>query len=299
MFLQPVRRMVSLFRCSRGLAAAAVIRPNKSEHLPSEQLALQLGLPLLSACDLLSDKAVNMTFGLQYTDGQLGLHLLTPEPTARRRKSRSSVHRRRTPSMAPLVVDLETFLANRSGSELLVKACRGRRSQIGTVWDFTAGLGRDSAVLAAAGADHVRMFERDPVVAALLQDGLMRLQQGSDRAGLSSRLQLEQTDIMDWSGGQLEKLPDVVYLDPMFAVRSKSARVKREMRLLQRWLDETGCEEQTTDEEELLELARNTAQVRTVVKRHRHAAPLGGVSPSHTVEGTTNRFDIYLKNVRH
>jgi len=73
-------------------------------------------------------------------------------------------------------------------SELLVKACRGSRGQrLRSVWDLTAGLGRDSAVLAAAVANaasgggamptagSVVMFERCPVVAALLADAVDRI----------------------------------------------------------------------------------------------------------------------------
>ena len=64
--------------------------------------------------------------------------------------------------------------------ELLAKAVRpfGR-----TILDLIAGLGRDAAVLAAKGAEAVFLAERDPVVHALLRDGLRRLDLAANAGG--------------------------------------------------------------------------------------------------------------------
>lgn len=44
----------------------------------------------------------------------------------------------------------------------------------------------------------------------------------------------------------------------------------------------------------MLNRAREYALRRTVVKRPKNAPPLGNAPPSHSVEGSTNRFDVYL-----
>ncbi|MCP5682644.1 class I SAM-dependent methyltransferase, partial [Klebsiella pneumoniae] len=70
------------------------------------------------------------------------------------------------------------------------KAVGIKGSYLPDVVDATAGLGRDAFVLASVGC-RVRMLERNPVVAALLDDGLTRgyadLEIGS---WLQERLQL-------------------------------------------------------------------------------------------------------------
>ena len=60
-------------------------------------------------------------------------------------------------------------------SELLVKAARIKGlSRPVRIVDATAGLGEDSLLFAAAGFS-VRLYESDPVIAALLRDALARL----------------------------------------------------------------------------------------------------------------------------
>lgn len=63
--------------------------------------------------------------------------------------------------------------------------------------DATAGLGRDAFVLAALGC-RVRMVERHPVVAALLDDGLQRGYQDPEIGGwLRERLTLVHASSID------------------------------------------------------------------------------------------------------
>jgi hypothetical protein len=57
--------------------------------------------------------------------------------------------------------------------EAVAKAVGIKGSYLPDVVDATAGLGRDAFVLASVGC-RVRMLERNPVVAALLDDGLTR-----------------------------------------------------------------------------------------------------------------------------
>ncbi|NHW59468.1 class I SAM-dependent methyltransferase, partial [Escherichia coli] len=57
--------------------------------------------------------------------------------------------------------------------EAVAKAVGIKKDYLPDVVDATAGLGRDAFVLASIGCK-VRMVERHPVVAALLEDGLKR-----------------------------------------------------------------------------------------------------------------------------
>lgn len=158
------------------------------------------------------------------------------------------------------------------------------------VADLTAGLGEDAFVLAGLGA-RVLMLERHPVVGALLEDGLRRARQLAENAGTAAaieRMELILCDASAWLQGRTEQLcPDVIYLDPMFPERGKSARVRKEMQALQRIV---GGDEDSRD---LFELALDKARYRVVVKRPRHAPPVGPRPVSFTVSGRSTRYDVY------
>jgi 16S rRNA (guanine1516-N2)-methyltransferase len=86
-----------------------------------------------------------------------------------------------------------------------------------------------------------------------------------------------------------EEAPQVIYLDPMFPHRDKSALVKKEMRLFRPL---TGDDD---DAPALLEAALALATHRVVVKRPRKAPAIGGGAPAYVLEGKSSRFDIYPK----
>ena len=170
--------------------------------------------------------------------------------------------------------------------EAVAKAVGIKGGYLPNVVDATAGLGRDAFVLAALGC-RVRMLERHPVVAALLEDGLQRGYADSEIGGwLRERLTLlhvaSQQALSD-----IAPAPDVVYLDPMYPHRQKSAMVKKEMRVFQSLV---GADE---DADALLEPARRLAKKRIVVKRPDYAPPLAGVVTQSAVVTKSHRFDIY------
>lgn len=165
-----------------------------------------------------------------------------------------------------------------------------------TIADLTAGLGRDAFVLASLGSQ-VIMIERNIVVAALLLDGLVRLRKEAliDEVlkPVSERLTMRSIDGKDWLQS-LDKnsQPDVIYLDPMFPERNKSAKVKKEMAIFQKLV---GNDE---DAKGLLESALDMARYRVVVKRPRRALSLGGIKPGFSIEGKTTKYDVYpLKKI--
>ncbi len=161
----------------------------------------------------------------------------------------------------------------------------GKKPQLRVI-DATAGLGRDAFVLASAGA-HVTLVERNPAVAALLADGLRRAALDAQTADwLPARMQLVHLSALQ----ALATLPppDVVFLDPMFPPREKSALVKKEMRAFH---DVVGADD---DADALLAPALALPMHRVVVKRPGYADFLAGQKPTMSIEGKNNRFDVYV-----
>ena len=173
------------------------------------------------------------------------------------------------------------------GGELITRAANSK--QYHTVWDFTAGLGRDAFVLASAGM-RVALFERHPVVYALLRDGLQRASCDPDIAETVARMSLFGSDVLQ-NQEQLDTLsrPQIIYLDPMYPPAQKSAAVKKEMACFH-----TLVGPQEHESEDLLSLALSFASKRVVVKRPRLAQTLTSRKPDYNYSGKSTRFDVYV-----
>lgn len=171
----------------------------------------------------------------------------------------------------------------------IARACGLHQNPDLFILDATAGLGRDAFVLASLGA-RVSMVERNPFLYLLLQDALYRADQARvDDPALSqivTRLGLQVGDAREMSDMPAE-VPDVVYLDPMFPPRTKSAKVKADMQALHRLV---GSDDNA---DLMLDWARTKAHRRVVVKRPRHAPELAGRTADHQLVGKANRFDVY------
>lgn len=205
---------------------------------------------------------------------------------------RLELRKRDEPKLGGIFVDfVEGAMAHRrrfggGRGEAVAKAVGIKSGYLPVVVDATAGLGRDAFVLASLGC-RVQMFERHPVVAALLEDGLQRGYQNAEIGGwLRERLTLIHASSLEGLSSLAEK-PDVVYLDPMYPHRQKSALVKKEMRVFQTLV---GADE---DADGLLEPARRLAKKRIVVKRPDYAPPLAGIATQSAVVTKSHRFDIY------
>jgi 16S rRNA (guanine1516-N2)-methyltransferase len=172
------------------------------------------------------------------------------------------------------------------GKELLVQAVKVRKTVQPLLIDTTAGLGRDGFLLAAAGF-RVQMVECNPVVAALLEDGLERARRVAELAGIAERVHLVAGDALVYLP-TLTDQPDVIYLDPMFPERTKSAKVKQDLRLLQL------LDQKSTNPEQLLRLALTLRAKKVVVKRPLKGPHLLELPPSYMLKGKTIRFDVYV-----
>ena len=160
------------------------------------------------------------------------------------------------------------------------------------VLDATAGLGKDSFVLASLGCK-VTLLERSPIVQAILSDGLARAAdfaraQDPELFSLLQQMVLVTQDSSEYLV-QLDHaaFPDVIYLDPMFPERQKSADVKKDMAAFHSIV---GKDE---DADSLLPLALAHVNYRVVVKRPRKAPFLNNQTPSYQLEGKSSRYDIY------
>ncbi|SFU92973.1 16S rRNA (guanine(1516)-N(2))-methyltransferase RsmJ [Xenorhabdus koppenhoeferi] len=210
--------------------------------------------------------------------------VLTPE--------RLELRKRDEPKLGGIYVDFVAgTMAHRrrfggGRGEAVAKAVGIKKDYLPTVVDATAGLGRDAFVLASIGCQ-VRMLERNPVVAALLDNGLQRGYQDEEIGGwLKERMTLIHASSIT-ALTDITPPPDVVYLDPMYPHKQKSALVKKEMRVFQSLV---GADE---DADSLLEPARALAKRRVVVKRPDYAEPLANVKASATITTKNHRFDIY------
>jgi 16S rRNA (guanine1516-N2)-methyltransferase len=183
----------------------------------------------------------------------------------------------------PLRIDFDDpALRHRVGhlrQELLLRALGGSKARGWTVVDMTAGLGGDAFIMASYGLQ-VTMLERNPILAALLADGLAR--HHAAYPGLSLRLSHQDSRTHDFES------PDIIYLDPMYPAGTKSALNKLSLRVLR---DLAGDD---VDAEELLPLARSHATRRVVVKRPKNAPRLNGAEPDFTRPGKAVRWDVYL-----
>lgn len=176
-------------------------------------------------------------------------------------------------------------------SELLVKAAKIKSSNSSvstslTAIDATAGLGQDSFLLAAAGFS-VHMYEQDPIIAALLRDALQQANHNPNLFPITQRMHLyEKNSILALQ--TITETPDVIYLDPMFPARTKSAAVKKKFQLLHEL--EQPCE----NEEVLLQAAEALHPRKIVVKRMLKGPYLAQKKPSYSLKGKSIRYDCYV-----
>lgn len=192
--------------------------------------------------------------------------------------------------MNPLVLDFEQLAYSqrllRGGrqKEPVARAVLTGIEDGELVFDATAGLGRESMILAHAGA-RVVSFERQLPIWIILSDALARARSSRFFPFTLPTLQKRGT-IADYEG---QEQPQVIYYDPMFPERDKSAQVKKDMYLFQQVIGED------QDTLEFLKLALDKAAKRVVVKRPSIAPPLevDGKQRDYFVDGGQCRFDCY------
>ncbi len=149
------------------------------------------------------------------------------------------------------------------------------------ILDATAGLARDAFILIKLGAK-VTMLERHPTIIEAIQQALDEFNDSTIKARLSFYAQDALLFLQNC------KNYDVIYLDPMFPEDNRTALAKKELQLLQ---DLIGHDD---DSDKLLNLAKQKATQRVVVKRHKLNPYLAEETPSFSIRGKTTRYDVYL-----
>ena len=174
---------------------------------------------------------------------------------------------------------------NNLQQEFLVKASKlkGVTGPM-TAVDATAGLGEDSLLLAAAGYE-VRLFEYDPVIAALLRDALERAREIPSLSEIAGRMILCEGDSIA-ALTNMDPSPDLILLDPMFPARQKSGLIKKKFQLLQQ------LERPCSDEEDLLRAAISAKPRRILIKRPLKGPFLAGMKPDYSLNGKAIRYDV-------
>lgn len=170
----------------------------------------------------------------------------------------------------------------------LAKAIGIKKGQTPSVIDATAGFARDAFVIATLGCP-VRLLERNSVLSVLIEDALIHAAEHPEITDIATRMQLINTDAITYLE-QLDDndLPDVIYMDPMYPSRDKSALVKKEMQLLHQMIGPD------TDSTDLLQIAQTRAKKRVVVKRPKGAEYVGRQKPSVSIESKNTRYDVYV-----
>lgn len=151
-------------------------------------------------------------------------------------------------------------------------AIKGETKRI--IWDATCGTGKDSLLIHHFGAT-LTSFERSPAVFLLLKDALRRFPVNFNLVYGDARLI-----------GDSSSRPEVIYYDPMYPTKKKSALARKEMRIFKEMVGSD------PDSLEFLEWAMTKATERVVVKRPLEADPIKA-NPTVSYTGKSTRYDMY------
>ncbi len=186
---------------------------------------------------------------------------------------------------------LPRLKAGRLNRELLVRAARIKGAQVGEgplrAVDATAGLGEDALLLAAAGFEVMlssvtRSLPRSWPIACAAR--------GSIRSSSMPRHDyISRAPTASKPCRRFDPAPDVVYLDPMFPERRKSAAVKKKFQLIH-YLDKHPCD----DQEALMRaaLAANPPRWSSSVRSRGRISP--DFKPSYSLAGKSVRYDCIV-----
>ncbi len=163
------------------------------------------------------------------------------------------------------------------GKEPLLNAVKIQKKLPKTLIDTTPGVLKDSFMLASRGIDIIAI-ERHPLLYVMVKQALSHTDSNIDYH----------------FGDTKDLLPhfqaDIIYLDPMYPPKRKSAQVKKEMQILHQLI---GAD---SDSDRLFRVAKQQ-KTRLVVKRPSYAEPIANSKPSFsyaTDKRGATRYDIYL-----
>jgi len=135
------------------------------------------------------------------------------------------------------------------------------------------------------------MLERSPIVAALVKDGISRAELNIEFSETTKKgFELIQCNAADYIQAiEDEHKPDVIYIDPMYPERKKTASVKKNMQILQKLLGHD------LDSDNVLNAALKIARKRVVIKRPKGAPALQAERPpTLSYDSKATRYDVYI-----
>jgi 16S rRNA (guanine1516-N2)-methyltransferase len=257
--------------CCMNTPSICIVCSNVSKTAQANALATQLGIPLVN------EKNNDFDLQLRFNNDYVELF-----DTAL--------------NTAILVDFVEGALAHRrqfggGRGQAIAKAVGLKQGNTPSVLDITAGLARDAYILACLGCK-VTLVEQSPVLYTLIENGILRgLTEAQSVDALTNFMNLVNADSIQYMEHMdKESRPDVIYIDPMYPERKKSALVKKDMQILQHLL---GKDENAGL---LLKTAIKYAAKRVVVKRPIHAESVGGIKPGTSISSKKTRYDVYLVN---
>jgi 16S rRNA (guanine1516-N2)-methyltransferase len=158
-----------------------------------------------------------------------------------------------------------------------------------SVWDLTAGWGRDALALAWLGCQ-VQCAEESPTVCALLLAAHREALRDETLGGAANRIKITCASASAFIDSHAHNRPHVIYLDPMYPSEDRTALPKKELQLLAELARPS--EDQEAELPALLEKSLSVARARVVIKRPPKAAAMG--RPSHSVDSKLVRYDVYV-----
>lgn len=167
--------------------------------------------------------------------------------------------------------------------ELLIQAVKQKPDSKLLIIDATAGLGKDSLLLALYGYK-VLMIEQNPVLATIVYYGLLK------KYIISNNLQLVFSNSIDYLKAYTGTNPYAIYLDPMFKKMEKSL-AKKEMQIIQLLVEETNFKD-----EELFFTSYNLANKVIVKRDSKQIRLVNDPKPTYNKDGKTVRYDVYVTN---
>ncbi len=171
--------------------------------------------------------------------------------------------------------------------ELLIKALKLPKNN-NLVFDLTAGLGKDSILMAASGYN-VIMIEQNPLLVKIIE---YFIHSNAEIYPWVKNLHLIHGNSLEFMDTYKGQPPSAVYLDPMFH-HKKSSLAKKDMQLIQ-MLDSAynGLE---TDNVELFVAASKITQHKIIVKRdNKQETLVDSTKVSYSIKGKTVRYDVYV-----
>jgi 16S rRNA (guanine1516-N2)-methyltransferase len=166
-------------------------------------------------------------------------------------------------------------------SDLLAKAIGYKKKSPPKVLDLTAGLCRDSFHLACLGCD-VTALEENQMLYDVLSEHIKNLDS-------KYKLQIRHAEALHYLQNIAAAKPDVIYYDPMFPEKTKSAKSGKESELLKILSPIVDSK----IEAEIVAAALKVANQRVVVKRPLRADAILK-NPVAQFRGKAVRFDVYM-----